>query len=370
MFVKRVLLAAVSAALILAAPAQAQEGAVQDLSPRLTEALAGTDVPGTAVLTIRNGVVVGEGVAGVRDLDSRAPAAIGDVWHLGSDGKAISATVIARLVDQGVLSWTAPLETMLPDLAAAMRPEYRQATLVDLLSHRAGLPDIIGLDETLAFFDDPRPLPEQRRAYAAVAVTQPAEVEPRTVQHYSNGGYILAAAIAEQATGKPFEQLTVEQVLRPLGMTTAAFGPTEPGQPLGHEGGRPLTGPRADNPAVLAPAGELHMSLQDWALFAVDQVEGETGKGKLLSAESYRRLHRPEGDSGSALGWGARGDFAKMPGRFLTHVGSNGYWNAMIVVRLDNRSAILTVANGGDDTEAAALNLKVLRMLAAETLGD
>ena len=55
----------------------------------------------------------------------------------------MTATMIARLVDRGVLSWSAPLKTILPGVS--MRPEYEGVTLADLLSHRAGLRD---LDDT------------------------------------------------------------------------------------------------------------------------------------------------------------------------------------------------------------------------------
>ncbi|WP_242912661.1 hypothetical protein [Brevundimonas pishanensis] len=45
-------------------------------------------MPAVAALTIREGRVSGLGAAGVRDLESRDPVMAGDVWHIGSDGKA------------------------------------------------------------------------------------------------------------------------------------------------------------------------------------------------------------------------------------------------------------------------------------------
>lgn len=63
-----------------------------------------------------------------------------DVWLIGSDGKPMTATLIAKLVDRGKLSWTTQLSEMLPMLAKDMRAEYRTVTLLELLSHRAGLP--------------------------------------------------------------------------------------------------------------------------------------------------------------------------------------------------------------------------------------
>lgn len=259
---------------------------------------------------------------------------------------------------------------MLPALAAEMQPAYRDATLEDLLFHRAGLPDIIGLEETLAYFSDTRPLPDQRFEYARRALGMDAVAQPRTTSNYSNSGYALAAVIAEQTTAKSTETLLQELVLAPLEMTTARFGATSRGQPLGHEAGKPLTGTMADNPAVLAPAGELHMSLEDWGLFVIDQMEGEQGHGRLLSADNYRRLHRAQGDTSAALGWGAIKAFRGLEGPFLSHVGSNGYWRALVITRPANRSALLTVVNCGDGCLSAEVNRATLDALAVEALSD
>ena len=103
--------------------------------------MEGTKTPGMAALVIRDGRAEPELVAGVRRLGTADPIRAGDRWHLGSDGKAMTATLIARLVEQGALKWDRPLDQMLPSLAGHMRPEYRDVTLPDLLSHHAGLPE-------------------------------------------------------------------------------------------------------------------------------------------------------------------------------------------------------------------------------------
>ncbi|WP_297799823.1 serine hydrolase domain-containing protein [uncultured Brevundimonas sp.] len=341
-----------------------------DISAQLQPLIARTDVPAVTALTIRNGVVTAEGSAGVRDTRSGAPVANGDAWHIGSDSKAITATMIARLVEQGVLSWDATLAEMMPTLVEGMNPAFASVRLEDLLPHRAGLVDIIGLDETLAYFNDSRPLPEQRLEYVTRALAMDPVAPAGTTSNYSNSGYVLAAVIAETKTGRPVEDLIRELVLQPLGMASADFGATVEGEPLGHEGGQPLTGVMADNPAVLAPAGELHMSLGDWAKFVIDQMRGEKGEGQLLSAENYARLHRPQGETNTALGWGVIPVFRGIEGPLLSHVGSNGYWRAMVVARPANDSALLTVVNCGDGCDAAAVNRATLDALAVETLKD
>src|SRR4051794_37764576 len=121
---KRVLLAF---ALLVAATA-ARAAPPPELEAALVHAMADSKVPALGALMIRGGKAGEPAVRGVRRIGQADPIRPGDRWLLGSDGKAMTATLVARLVDQGRLSWDAPLEKMLPDLAAGMRPEYRSAT--------------------------------------------------------------------------------------------------------------------------------------------------------------------------------------------------------------------------------------------------
>ena len=338
--------------LALALVAVVAAGAVRagDLDAVLARTLEDRNIPAMAVLVIRDGRIAEQAVRGVRAADSPDPARPGDTWHIGSDAKAMTATMIARLVERGTLSWQTPLTALLPGMP--MRAEYRDITLVELLSHRSGLPTDIDVKLVDAFGTDKRPLPEQRQALARVAL-QDAPVAPaRADANYSNSGFIIAAAIAEKATGKSYETLMQNEVFRPLGMRVD-FNPSRRGQVLGHSAGKPLTGPSADNPRVYAPAGALRLSMHDWALFAIDQMAGEHGHGKLLKQETYVFLHAPQGDTPAALGWGIKKDFPPAaPVRLLIHAGSNGYWNAVIALAPDLQSGVLLAANAGEGTDA------------------
>lgn len=369
----RLTLSMAAACLALASPAWAQQAAPADkaasLNTLLDEAMAeNPGIPAMAVLVIRNGVVAEQAVRGVRASDAPDPVLANDRWHIGSDAKAMTATMIARLVDQGVLSWSAPLKTLLPGVA--MRPEYADVTLADLLSHRAGLRD---LDDTAdaalleAAFVDARPLPQQRLAFAATALNEAPIGPVRGESVYSNSGYVLAAVVAEQATGKAFEQLMQDEVFQPLGMSVA-YAPSERGQILGHLEGRPLTGLRADNPPLIAPAGAVKLSMADWARFAIDQMAGEKGRGALLPAASYVALHTPQGDTSAALGWGVRNSWpAESPIRLLMHAGSNGHWNALIALSPDQDGGVLIVANTAGP-EVEALQTAILMMLMSDVV--
>ncbi|WEK58347.1 MAG: serine hydrolase [Candidatus Brevundimonas phytovorans] len=369
----RLTLCLAAACLTLTAPAWAQQTAAADrtatLNTLLDEAMAeNPGVPAMAVLVIRNGAVAEQAVRGVRASDAPDPALADDRWHIGSDAKAMTATMIARLVDRGVLSWSAPLKSLLPGVA--MRPEYEDLTLADLLSHRAGLRDLDDdADAALleAAFVDARPLPQQRLAFAATALNEAPIGPARGESVYSNSGYVLAAVVAEQATGKTFEQLMQAEVFQPLGMSVA-YAPSERGQILGHLEGRPLTGLRADNPPLIAPAGAVKLSMADWARFAIDQMAGERGRGALLPAPSYVALHASQGDTAAALGWGVRNSWpAESPVRLLMHAGSNGHWNALIALSPDQEGGVLIVANAAGP-EVEALQTAILMMLMSDVV--
>ena len=85
------------------------------------------------------------GAVGVRKRGTEIPVTLSDQWHLGSDGKIMTSTLIARLVERGQLRWDTTLAEVFPEVAGQMHPDFRQVTLLQLLSHRAGLPENLNL---------------------------------------------------------------------------------------------------------------------------------------------------------------------------------------------------------------------------------
>ncbi len=347
-----------------------------DLDAILARAMDGSKVPAVAVLEMKNYAVAQEAVRGVRRNDERDPALLDDVWATGSDGKPMTAALIARLVDRGVLSWDTPLATMLPSLAKSMRPEYRAVTLPQLLSHRSGLAkDTNDLKFFASFFTDTRSLPKQRLAYSAQVLTEALEVAPGTAYSYSNTGFIVAAVIAEAATGTSFEELMRREIFQPLGMNSAKFSLTHDGQPRGHRNNKPVTAPYAQaddgNPLMFAPAGgELHLSLRDWATFCLDQLAGSQGRGKLLTSASYRLMQTAQFGGPAGLGWGIQNTIAGHKGPVLTHAGSDGNWYAFVILFPQSGNGALVTANAGPEMGGDKAAMTVLKELLAAYPND
>lgn len=343
-------------------------------SNALTGAMAGKAVPGMAAVVIRDFRTEPELVAGVRALGSPALVRPGDRWHLGSDGKAMTATLIAGLVEANALAWDRPLAQMLPDLAPSMRAEYRDVTLPDLLSHRAGLPENISdLDFFNTFYTDTAPRPEQRLRYVARCL-QEAPVGPAHGESsYSNTGFVLAAVCAEHATGRAFEDLIVAQVFDPLGIHSISFDQFgAANEPQGHVEGRIANHPTDPNPRMFAPAGAMRMTLPDWSRFCIDHMQGAHGRGRLLRAESYAFLHAPQGETHTALGWGAAPHPMGLRGPALTHSGSDGNWYALVCLFPETGNGVLVVANAAESMQgdqAAGAAIHALAATVAEAAG-
>ena len=305
---RRDALAALAGFAAMAGGASRRAIAQQPAPSALAQAMLHTTVPGMAALVLRNFQAEPEQVAGIRRLGSPSLIAPGDRWHLGSDTKAMTATLIARLVEQGALSWDRTLDQMLPQFSSTMNAAYRDVTLPDLLSHRSGLPENASSEALFqSFYGDHAPLPAQRLRYIDQALRDPPAAAKRAAISYSNTGLVVAAACAEQAVHRGYEDLIFAELFERLAMRSATFDQVSgANEPCGHVDGRPATRPRDPNPNMFAPAGGARMSLQDWSRFCIDHMLGESARGQLLRAATYRFLHTAQGDTHAASGWAPR----------------------------------------------------------------
>jgi CubicO group peptidase (beta-lactamase class C family) len=346
------------------------------LQQTLQDARENNHLPGVAALVQIDGKVAAEAAVGVRALGHREAVTTRDRWHIGSDSKAFTATLIARLVEQGTMSFDDTLAAAFPAFAKEMDPQYRTVTVTQLLSHTAGLPQLTDDKDLPAFLAVIEPIHDVQAQRAAVArkyLTMPPAGKAGEFS-YSNLGYIIAGEIAEARTGQAWETLIREQVFEPLNITNGGFG--APGlsskidQPRGHAdmAGKlvPLDpeSAEADNPPALGPAGTINMSLRDWARFAQDQLDGENGHGKLLKTASYRKLHT-EVTQHYGLGWGVLRD-PDGTLQLLTHTGSNGNWLADVRIMPKHSVIFLIVTNAAN--EPANQALKDIRKLLKDRL--
>ena len=270
-------------------------------------------LPALAALVISDGNIIAQAAVGVRKYGDTTPITIDDQWLLSPCTQGMTATIIAMLVEQGKLNWTTTMADIYPELKDQMLPKYRDVTILELLSHHAGLagpgnpPDAGYPPGTTPdyWYGLTEPITQQRYEFTKDFLCQPdspavdALPAPGTTFLYSNAGYVIAGAVAEQVTGKSWETLMTTMLFQPLGMTTAGFGvmgtDNQVDQPWMHSyTDNQITPVSPEDVAqleglapVLWPAAGVHMSLKDWAKFIVMNLEGENGGSTLLKPATF-----------------------------------------------------------------------------------
>jgi CubicO group peptidase (beta-lactamase class C family) len=312
-------------------------------------------VPGMIGAIVKGDTLAHIGAAGIRKIGSAEPMRVQDQVHLGSNTKAMTATLVGMLIDDGLLEWSSTIREVFPEVASRLQSDFQRATVSDLLTHRAGLP------HDASWWGLPgRTTTDQRLAAMLALFSKPPLTRPGTVYAYSNAGYVVAGLMAEQVTGQPWEELMQQRLFEPLGMSSAGFGP--PGQsnaervdqPWGHrESSGRIEPVLHDNPPCMGPAGTVHCSVPDWGKFASLHLRGAKGKGHLLKPATMRALHTPSPGFSYAGGWTVA-DRSWASGPTLSHNGSNTYWYASIWIIPAFDFATLAVTNqGGGGAQAA-----------------
>jgi CubicO group peptidase (beta-lactamase class C family) len=340
----------------------------QSINDILQPCLSKYYLPSIAAVVISNGQVVAQGAVGERKAGDSTPVTINDQYLLGSCTKAMTATIMGMLVQQGKLKWTSTMGDIFPEMKAEMLPKYRDVTILELLSHHAGLPSnatpSIPPGTTKEYWQNlNEPVMQQRYEYTKDYLCQPdspaveALPAPGTTFMYSNVGYSIAATVEEKVTGKSWEDLLTNMLFKPLGMTTAGFGPMAEGvevnQPWESEfvNGQILAVPPdfASNffAPISYPAGFVHLSVLDWAKFITMQLEAEKGGSTLVTPETAKVLHTPPFDIGSgyALGWFVQPDYLWTDGTILTHGGDTDLDHAEIWMSIKDNFAVLVTTN-------------------------
>jgi CubicO group peptidase (beta-lactamase class C family) len=335
----------------------------QTLASLVREKRAAHGLPGLAAAVVRGGRITALAVSGFRQSGTNEAIEPRDRFHIASCTKSMTATLAAIAVRRGRLHWTTSLADALPELALAVRTEYRGATLEQLLAHAARMPpytqppaDRVAWMHALG--GTPR---EQRLAFLRDTLSSEPPNDSAGDGAYSNVGYVAASAMIERATGTSWEEAMRSELAAPLGLRSLGFGypasPSTPHQPRGHARVDGRTGMLPFDPArelavCLRPAGAVHVSIGDLARYARDHLNGLKGRRALLPPGFYARLHSPLTGSNSVftLGWGVRQD--ERLGRLHFGAGSGGWFFARIWIAPERDAAIVTAANSGDAAAA------------------
>jgi CubicO group peptidase (beta-lactamase class C family) len=347
------------AAVSLAVPANAQQRPLIDIGDQLEAIRKEHGLPGIAAAAVRGERIVAEGVAGVRRVEKDDKIAPEDRFALASCTKRMTAAMIARVIDSGQLSFDTTLADALPEMP--MRDDYRNVTVAQLLMHTGGIPTYlqIGPRMTPILFELKGSAAEQREQFVKHLLQEEPVVKPGTEWRYSNASFALAAFVAERRTGRRWETLMEEEVFKPLGMATAGFGrpwsKERPSEPALHRKGDQGYEPEADgqaNPmAALAPAGDVHCSIRDFARFASYELNAAQWKDSLLQPATAKRRQEL-----------SRGETAE--GR--SFFGGSPFISTGFVLWPSKNLAVVVAINGGSAGDAVRAVFEAVKQRAAD----
>jgi CubicO group peptidase (beta-lactamase class C family) len=190
------------------------------------------ELAGAVALVADKDKVLSVAAVGFADIAGKKALKTDALFWIASQSKAMTATAVMMLVDEGKIALDDPVEKYLPEFRGQMvvaekdndhmllRKPRHPITIREVLSHMSGLPFKSAIEEPTL---DGLPLAAAVRSYAMT----PLQTEPGTHYQYSNAGINTAARILEVVSGMRYEDFMQRRLFDPLGMKDTTFWPTE-----------------------------------------------------------------------------------------------------------------------------------------------
>ena len=168
---------------------------------------------------IRNGEVVYTRTLGELRTGDGEKIDNATLFKIASNSKAMTAALLARLVDRGLLRWDDPVITYLPQFRMHDPWVTQQMQVRDLLIHNSGLG--LGAGDLMLW-------PEPNRFTRADIIAGLQHLKPthsfRAAYAYDNLLYVVAGEVAAAAGGAPYEELVKRELFQPLGLSRCQVG--------------------------------------------------------------------------------------------------------------------------------------------------
>ena len=346
-----------------------------DIAVIIEEVRVKHEQPAMAAAVTRGREIVALGVAGSRSARHDVAVEIEEAFHIGSCTKAFTSTLIAKLIEAGKLEWETTIIEVFPDWQGKILADFERVTIEQLLSHRAGVLSFTQPGPEMARVGGgttglPR---EQRLQFVEKLLNEQPTAVPGSDYLYSNAGYAVAAAMAEQVMDDDWQSLIRKYVFEPLELSTAGFGlpgsfdpakvsnpsKVEPTSPWGHFEGPNGLAPippmdRAMLPIILESAGDIQCSVGDLARFVAAHAESlliddeDQSEQLFLSHATAIKLHEPI-LSDYAMGWF---DFSFQGNTASAHNGSAGTFFTFMMIDRNTGTGIVVMSNAGNGNDA------------------
>jgi len=339
---------------LVSAQSPSRDEALTAFSRQLRVDVAADDVGGIVAGVMVDGDLVWAQAFGWADRDARTPMSTASISRTGSISKSVTAVLMMRLLDEGVIGLDEPVERYLPAFASIKdrRVDAQPVTFRHLASHTAGLirepqwPDaVVG---PIELWD--------KRIVESLPLTA-YDTVPGARYQYSNIGFGTLGLALAKAAGRPFMEMVRTEVLEPLGMTGSEFvvagaklgarlaagyvigqdGSIDGGQPAREHAGR----------GYKVPNGGVYSTVADLGRF-MGAMSGVPGL-RILSEESRQEalsIQTPENPNrGYGLGFSVQID--EQGRKIASHGGSVAGYTAHMAFDPEARIGVVLLRNYG-----------------------
>lgn len=304
------------------------------------------NIPGVGIAIISNGETLYTGGLGLQNIEQQIPVDENTLFSIGSNTKAFTGVLAAKLVEKGKMNWHIPLRDYIPELE--LKEDYitQHVNLIDALNHMTGL----------GRHDDIWKYKEFPRDEILIKVkTLDFAGSFRSSFGYNNIMYTIAGIAMERASGSSYERLIQEHLFSPLGMVNSYVTQEDfenaPTRAIGYkeDGVTPETVVYLNH---IAPAGSISSTPKDiskWIAMLINA--GKLDNKKILNKNEYKFMMTAHDDIGFREPnqyWfynAGIGGYLQDGKRNLGHSGSIDGQNSFMLLRPDDGFGIFLMTN-------------------------
>jgi D-alanyl-D-alanine carboxypeptidase len=280
MISRRAFLAATSSASILLTTEGKPTTPVADVDSSVTAIARRAGIIGAAV-GIRSAARDDGAVTGVAAIPFNAAVTRDTLFHVGSNGKLMTAVAILRLVDAGRLTLT----TRIGEILEGLPIDWRERDVESLLTHTSGLPDYADRLVWDREFD--------RAGFLKLTADRPTLFDQGASWAYSDTGYVLLGWIIEAVSGRRYRDVIQQDIFGPLALPHARLD--DAGKPiLGRA--EPYDATESEPRYAVRMASGISAEADGGVLMSARDVpswDHALTSGTMLSAQSRNRLLAP-----------------------------------------------------------------------------
>lgn len=195
----------------------------QNLATQLDSISAANSLMGMSVAVICDGDISALHHTGLRNWESDLPVDNNTRFRIASVSKAITATALLRLYDEGLFDWSDDVSEILGfEVRNPLFPDV-PITIDALVSHTSSIQDGSGYSDFLAETYNALLPPSVQEVLSPGGSFFTSNMwrteEPGSFFAYSNMNFVLLGTVMEALTGERFDELMASRLFEPCGLS-------------------------------------------------------------------------------------------------------------------------------------------------------